>query len=106
MAPDGKKLKDGGSRIYISDWIKNVPSVQPMIFESRPNSALGVNNVTFEFTQNVTLSGYLHGHAESDTSATDALLMQPVDRGSVMPVDGFTYTKDDNKWLTNDNWFK
>lgn len=106
VAPDGKKLKDGGSRIYISDWIKNVPSVQPMIFESRPNSALGVNNVTFEFTQNVTLSGYLHGHAESDTSATDALLMQPVDRGSVMPVDGFTYTKDDNKWLTNDNWFK
>ena len=105
-APNGSNLKDGGSRIYISEWIKNVPSVQPMIFESRPNVKLGVNGISFEFTQNVTLSGYLHGHAESDTSATDAILMQPVDRGATLPVDGFTYTKDDNKWLTNDDWFK
>lgn len=104
--PNGNNLKDGGSRIYISEWIKNVPSVQPMIFESRPNVKLGVNKISFEFTQNVTLSGYLHGHAESNTSATDAILMQPVDRGSMLPVDGFTYTKDDNKWLTNDDWFK
>lgn len=98
--------KDGGARIYISDWIKNVPSVQPLIFETKPGVSLGVNNVSFEFTQNVTLTGYLHGHAESKTSATDALLMQPVDRGSIMPVDGFTYTKDDNTWLTDDNWFR
>ncbi len=105
-APNGHNLKDGGSRIYISEWIKNVPSVQPMIFETRPNVKLGANNISFEFTQNVTLSGYLHGHAESDTSATDAILMQPVDRGATVPVDGFTYTQDDKKWLTNDDWFK
>lgn len=103
--PDGTTYKNGGNRIFISDWISNVPSTQPIIFESKPEvQGLGVNQVTFSFEQNVTLSGYLHGHAKSATQATDAILMQPVDRASLNPLKGFGYNGVDNMWLSEDSW--
>ena len=104
-SPDGQTYLNGGNRIYISDWIDNVPSVQPVIFETRPTVAgLGVNEIKFTFKQNVTLSGYLHGHSKSATQATDAILMQPVDRSSINMTQGFGYSVADNAWLADNNW--
>lgn len=103
--PDGQTYLNGGNRIYISDWIDNVPSVQPVIFETRPTVAgLGVNEIKFTFKQNVTLSGYLHGHSKSATQATDAILMQPVDRSSANMTQGFGYSAADKAWLADNDW--
>lgn len=98
-------VRDGGNRIYISNWITNVPSKQIIKFQS--NTGMGQNNVSYDLSQNVTLIGYLQGHNESDTQSTDALLMQPVDRsqlfGNGRP---FNYSTTDETWLKNSNWYK
>ncbi|WEA41763.1 Ig-like domain-containing protein [Lysinibacillus fusiformis] len=92
-------LIDGGHKLYIPIWLDDIGKYD---INYETTSAIGVNKVKFEISQELDIEAYLFLHMNSSTKEKDKFLIEPVNKKNSFPNGKpGDWSDNDVEWIRN-----